>query len=102
MKVIPEISQKSMKVTFYATFSSRITCKFEISLNTYTVNSEANSFLTQLSQSDNIGHFKATITEKLCQLAADGNIYMPYYCPNKWQQAVNALKQQIIPKKHDL
>lgn len=55
VKVVPEINQTSVKATVFAIFSSRLTCKFEINLNTHSVNTEPNLFLKQLANSENIG-----------------------------------------------
>lgn len=88
VNVLPEFSQTNAKVTFYAIFSSKMNCKFEILLNTYNINQEQNKFLSKLAKAENVRQFQSIVNEKLCEVSADKNIYMPFFNQQKWQESV--------------
>ena len=55
VKLLPELNGNTAKVTLHGIFSSKIICKFEIMLNSFNYNHDANSLLTQLAQAPNAG-----------------------------------------------
>ena len=94
-----EFSDKRMVAEVTLIFSHKIPVKVNILLNTYKIYEEEHDFLWNLSFTNSLIEFRGMLAKKKCELAANGQIYIPPVNPTIYEKVLTDYKRRYLIHK---